>query len=314
MRPCRWSQIPALNIVKDVSSVTGGTAGGAADSAGDVINYAITVANTGNVTLTGVTVTDPYADLGSIVRNAVDVVGDEDNLLEVGETWGFTAAHTVTQAEIDCNGGGNGQLENTATADSNETGPDTDDATVPVEQPPTTPGNGMTPGFWKNHVAISNEELGEYQAGLSLASFYETVFGVTLAGPASFNPTLLQALETGGSGVTGGGGQGALLRHSTAAFINAASDAVDEDGAGPQDELNFSFATLDADKSILNILEQIDVDDNLKLDPDEVILAVQDVYGVAAAENIFTVDPSKTELASAFAAMNEQPHIDALLF
>ena len=61
-----------------------------------------------------------------------DVVGDNDALLEVGETWSFTAAHTVTQAEIDSNGGGNGQLENTATADSNETGPDTDDASAPV--------------------------------------------------------------------------------------------------------------------------------------------------------------------------------------
>ena len=99
-----------------------------------MINYAITVANTGDVTLTGVMVTDPFADVGSIVRNAVDVVGDEDNLLEVGEISGYTAAHTVTQAEIDSNGGGDGLLENTATADSNETGPDTDDASVPVAQ------------------------------------------------------------------------------------------------------------------------------------------------------------------------------------
>jgi len=119
---------PALNIVKD-ASVPGGTA----DAAGELISYTISVANTGNTTLTGVTVTDPFADVGSIVRGA-DVVGDNDALLEVGETWGYTAAHTVTQAEIDSNGGGDGALENTATADSNETGPDTDDASVPVEQ------------------------------------------------------------------------------------------------------------------------------------------------------------------------------------
>ena len=47
------------------------------------------------------------------------------------------AAHTVTQAEIDSNGGGDGLLENTATADSNETGPDTDDASVPVDRRPS---------------------------------------------------------------------------------------------------------------------------------------------------------------------------------
>ncbi len=117
---------PALNIVKDA------VAGQVADVAGELINYTITVQNTGNTTLTGVTVTDPYADAG-IVRVA-DLVGDNDALLEVGETWAYTAAHTLLQSEIDSNGGGNGQLENTATADSNETGPDTDDALVPVAQ------------------------------------------------------------------------------------------------------------------------------------------------------------------------------------
>ena len=122
---------PALNITKD-ASVPGGTA----DAAGEQISYVITVANTGNVMLDGVTVTDPYADAGSIVRGA-DVVGDNDGLLEVGETWGYTAKHTVTQAEIDSNGGGDGALENTATADSNQTGPDTDDASVPVDRRPS---------------------------------------------------------------------------------------------------------------------------------------------------------------------------------
>ena len=50
-----------------------------------------------------------------------DAVGDDDDLLDVGETWTYTAAHTVTQAEIDSNGGGDGDIDNTATADSNET-------------------------------------------------------------------------------------------------------------------------------------------------------------------------------------------------
>ena len=123
------AQTPALNIVKEA------VPGQIADVAGETLNYTITVANTGNTTLTGVVVTDPNADAGSIVRGA-DVVGDNDALLEVGETWGYTAAHTVTQAEIDSNGGGDGDIDNIATADSDETGPDTDDATVPVAQTP----------------------------------------------------------------------------------------------------------------------------------------------------------------------------------
>ena len=80
-------------------------------------------------------VTDPNADAGSIVR-VTDAVGDNDGLLDVGETWAYTAAHTVTQAEIDSNGGGDGDIDNIATADSDQTGPDTDDATVPVAQAP----------------------------------------------------------------------------------------------------------------------------------------------------------------------------------
>ena len=103
--------------------------------AGELLNYTITVQNTGNMTLTGVVVTDPNADAGSIVRGA-DVVGDNDAMLEVGETWGYTAAHTLTQAEIDSNGGGDGDIDNIATADFNETGPDTDDAAVPLVQDP----------------------------------------------------------------------------------------------------------------------------------------------------------------------------------
>ncbi|HJT61997.1 MAG TPA: hypothetical protein VJ797_09975, partial [Burkholderiales bacterium] len=122
-------QNPALLIVKDAD------AGQVADLAGEVLTYSISVQNTGNQTLTGVTVSDPNADAGSIVRGA-DLVGDDDDLLEVGETWSFDAAHTLTQAEIDSNGGGDGDIDNTATADSNESDEDSDDAIVPVDQNP----------------------------------------------------------------------------------------------------------------------------------------------------------------------------------
>jgi hypothetical protein len=109
-------------------------------------------------------------------------------------------------------------------------------------------------------------------------------------------------LEQGGSGAEGADGQGALLRHSTAAFIAAASDAVDEDGPGPQDNLNFSFAGLSADPSF-GLLQLIDTDDDLKLSPAEVIAAVQDVYTPS-----YNADDAQA-LANAFAAMNNQPHL-----
>ena len=123
-------QNPALNIVKD-----GGAAAGRPTSAGELINYTITVAEH----------RQPDADRRDGDRSVRECGLDrarrrrgrrQRRLLDVGETWSYTAAHTVTQAEIDSNGGGDGDLDNTATADSNETGPDTDDATVPVAQNP----------------------------------------------------------------------------------------------------------------------------------------------------------------------------------
>ncbi len=116
---------PSLNIVKDVSSITGGVAG-KADSAGDVINYAISVQNTGNISLTGVVVTDPNADAGSIHYVSGDT--DTDGVLDVGETWNYTATHLVTQAELNTRGGGDGDIDNIATVNSAQTGPDSDDA------------------------------------------------------------------------------------------------------------------------------------------------------------------------------------------
>jgi T1SS-143 domain-containing protein len=117
-----------------------------------------------------VVVTDPFADLGSIVRGT-DVSGDNDNLLEVGETWGFTAAHTVTQAEIDSNGGGDGFLENTATADSDQTGPDTDDASVPV---------GPSPGIALIKTGEFQDENGDGDA--DVGETIEYAFAVTNTG------------------------------------------------------------------------------------------------------------------------------------
>jgi len=116
-------QLPSLNIVKEAT-----VDGGYADAAGDVISYNISVQNTGNQMLTGVTVADSFiSDLTRVEDDAT-----EDNELDVGETWHYTASHIVTQAEIDAGA----PIVNTATADSDQTGEDTDDASVTVAQSP----------------------------------------------------------------------------------------------------------------------------------------------------------------------------------
>ena len=64
------------------------------------------------------------------MRDATDVVGDDDALLEVGETWGYTAdAHGHPGRDRLPTAAATGDAaSNMATADSNQTGPDTDDA------------------------------------------------------------------------------------------------------------------------------------------------------------------------------------------
>ena len=49
-----------------------------------------------------------------IANNPPGACDDNDGDLEVGETWSFTAQHTVTQAEIDAGGNFDGPDEGTA--------------------------------------------------------------------------------------------------------------------------------------------------------------------------------------------------------
>ena len=100
--------------------------GGTADVAGEVISYSIDVTNAGNVSLSGVTVDDPrISDLTFVGGDA-----DSDSELDTTETWSYTGSYAVTQDDLDAGG----TIDNTATADSTESGPATDSATVPVEQ------------------------------------------------------------------------------------------------------------------------------------------------------------------------------------
>src|SRR5207248_5989196 len=96
-------QNPHVALTKTASLADGGAA---ADNAGDVINYAIGLANNGNMDLTNPMVSDPsVSDLAAVTSGGFNV-GDSnhDGELSVGETWQYAADHTVTQAEIDNNG------------------------------------------------------------------------------------------------------------------------------------------------------------------------------------------------------------------
>jgi len=82
---------PGVNVVKSstTSSVT---------AAGQVVPYKFTVTNTGNVTLTGITVTDPKCDAAAVLQPidllATPDTGDlnSDSKLDLDEIWIYTAA------------------------------------------------------------------------------------------------------------------------------------------------------------------------------------------------------------------------------
>ncbi|MBK5308019.1 MAG: DUF11 domain-containing protein [Frankiaceae bacterium] len=111
-----------ISVVKTSSTTT-------ITAAGQVVPYSFAVTNTGNVTLTGITVTDPSCNAAPS-RTGGDTNGD--NQLQTTETWTYTCSRTVTQAEIDT--GGN--LSNTVTADSVQSPPDTDTLDIPIVQSP----------------------------------------------------------------------------------------------------------------------------------------------------------------------------------
>ena len=90
---------PDVSIEK-LASVTESTLG-------DTVDYTIVVKNTGNITLKEVNVVDTLqADFAeaTIVKSL-----NQDDLLDVGESWTYTYSHVVNQNDVD-----RGGIENTA--------------------------------------------------------------------------------------------------------------------------------------------------------------------------------------------------------
>jgi uncharacterized repeat protein (TIGR01451 family) len=99
---------PALTLAKDATHLNGVPVSGQITDAerGDVVTYTFIAENTGNVTLTGVTISDPLAGLSALACDPAAPAA-----LEPGDTLTCTATYTVTQADVDAR-----QVVNTATA------------------------------------------------------------------------------------------------------------------------------------------------------------------------------------------------------
>lgn len=151
-------------------------------SAGDTISYTVTVTNPGNVSLTGVNVTDPLLPL--TFQSGDD---DGDFRLDTNETWIYTGDYTITSFDLATNGGGDGDIDNTVTVDTNETPPET-----ATQQTPIDPDVSIL----VNKVGTLNDDDGI--AGVTAGDTIDYVITVENNGVANLtNINLIDALEQG---------------------------------------------------------------------------------------------------------------------
>ncbi|WP_343534536.1 Ig-like domain-containing protein, partial [Pedobacter sp.] len=97
-----------ISLVKSVTSTT--PAGGY--KLGDRIDYQFVAKNEGNVTLDNVVLTDNIPGVTPIYASGD---ANNNNKLDVGESWVYTASYTITQADVDA-----GKVSNTAVVTSKD--------------------------------------------------------------------------------------------------------------------------------------------------------------------------------------------------
>src|SRR5439155_1610030 len=181
---------PAFTITKSAT-----VADGTADKAGDVVNYTITVTNTGNISLTGLAVTDQVESYaGTTVSGPASGDGNGNGVLDVGETWTYTTSYTLTQADLDGKGGGDGKLDNTATASTTEAGSHSATASVPLVYSPAftiaktaavEDGTADRAGDVINFSTTAANTRTISLTGLAVTDQVEAYTGTAVSGPAS---------------------------------------------------------------------------------------------------------------------------------
>lgn len=117
---------------------------------GEVITYTFTIKNTGNVTLSDLTLDDPMEGLSEIKL--------EKSELKPGESTSGTATYTVTQTDVD-----KGQVENTATVSGNPPVNNGEQPPVPIKKTSTVrvPNDPKEDYEFKKTANMEKAVLGE---------------------------------------------------------------------------------------------------------------------------------------------------------
>ena len=252
---------PALTIAKTVVSVTNGDGSvdsdGQVDALDDVITYSVVVTNNGNVTLEDILVTDTLkGTLGTIM-----------SLAPGASATAYTYTYSPSQGDLDSNGGGDGLIDNTATASDDEAGMVSDSETVPVDQNPHIDLEKLvsTTGLAGSYIDADTPAAGPQNVAVQSAVFFQvsvkndgnvslTDLKITDVNTTSGTPgTTITLYENGmlqlpGSTLTGDGGVLGVLevgetwtisytqgfdfgQHVNTAFVTTTQGATDNDAA-----------------------------------------------------------------------------------
>ncbi|MEF3079945.1 DUF7507 domain-containing protein, partial [Winogradskyella poriferorum] len=143
---------PSITTVKTFADIDGNPSTTEYSAVGEVINYTITLTNSGNVDVYSPTMVDATADAAPV--RGVDAPGNNDGVLDVGETWTYIVSHTVTQTDLD-----NGSYTNTAEADGSADTTNDGSGDTPVDNDESETVNGIeSPSIEAvKTVAITND-------------------------------------------------------------------------------------------------------------------------------------------------------------
>jgi len=157
-------------------------------SAPTTLTYTITVTNTGNVSLTGVVLTDAIVGGSELSTSLQSGDTNSNNILDVGEVWVYTATYNATQDDIDLGT----DLVNTASVVTNEiTTPVTDNATTTINR-----NAAMTVEKSVDHTEINAPTLLTYTITVSNIGNI-SLTGVVLTDAIVGGPELSTSLQSG---------------------------------------------------------------------------------------------------------------------
>ena len=237
-KPGEGGVVASIDLVKLTNGTDNNAPTGPYLAVGSTATFQYLVTNDGMVALSDIVLSDDHGTPGDTSDDFTPVFiggdADSDGLLDVGETWIYEASTVVSAGQytnlgavtgtpVDADGNLVPSLPQPTDTDlDNHFGArvaiDIEKFVRGVHQDTGGGGEGLTPGFWKTHSEYGPAPLAGWpETGYSPDDAWEAVFGINVPGA----PTLLDALNAAG------GGLDALLRHSSAALLNAAQPNVD---------------------------------------------------------------------------------------